>query len=401
MQQPQTVVSVPLPEKHVFEDQPDIKTIELTKKEFKDFVLFRGDVERYQLLINRNIMSAKKWWDDIAATYQLNFSEQNWTFNKKGRSIETTGKVMTKGSMPSVPSPEPVNPDVKHVAGRRDILNEGTVNNLEHLIKGSPAPLFKFLYADYPKEEDGGGIFVYLEGLKHPTKGFPYPDAIQAANIAKRLFIGHIRFMVSNPLEALTYLRKKKLEGWLDTYTSAAEITLGQYYLKDYRYTKMARQIRKFIEVFMKERGMNELRSKSFAKTFAHLIESDDAYRFIIEDLASETTTEKLKKDFVGELNRLMRILKERDGRKSMHNRFGSMLFLFRMAFKFGGFKKALEKALDAIDFTQIQMDKADRYHSLRWKTYNFGNKSFKDRQEEFLRIHNGVFPKSYLATLK
>ena len=49
----------------------------------------------------------------------------------------------------------------------------------------------------------------------------------------KRAFVGHVRILAKNWLMALSLLRKKNLERWLNEFGSMSDIALEQFYLRD------------------------------------------------------------------------------------------------------------------------------------------------------------------------
>lgn len=383
------VSGVPMPEKHIFENQPELRFFDLEEKDFDALIENRVALKKYESLINEELVKNRGWWLGIIKKYNIDPKKEEWIFNEEKKRIELKNILQLKSPMPDKPLPEPL---IRSINERRDILQEGSVSNLEHLTK-QPQAVFRFIKAEYPPEEEGGGIYIHLDGLKYPTKGFPFPDACQAANIVKRMFIGQVRFLAKHPLSLLSFIRKKVLGKWLREMCSVAEIALEQYYLKDYRYIICCREIRKFIEKFLAEWKIPGA-PDSLAKNLIHLIEFDDAYRFRIQDLANETSVEKLMADPIGEINRLLQILKQRDPRPGMSERFGSLLFLLKIAFKISGAKKAFLLAIKSIDLSKIQMDEADRYQVLRWRNYDFLGQTFEERMKQFIKIHEGKMPR-------
>mgnify|MGYP001592421835 CR=1 FL=1 len=266
---------------------------------------------------------------------------------------------------------------------------------IQHLTR-TPQVLPIISKIEYPPE---GGMYVYYKDIPYPRKGFPFPEGVQAANIAKRLMIGQIRYLKKNWFAAVSLLRRKNLQEWLRELNSAANIALDPYLLKPERYQPVNRELRKFINVFLTEIGI-EL-SDDYAETLTTLFEYDDAYVLILKDLASETSVEKLLKDPVGEFERLYLILKSRDKRTSMREKARSFVFLFRLLFLLPRVRKAFRKALTSIDFSQVQMDQGDRYNALRWSTYDFFGESLETRIDRLKAIHKDNLPKAIIIQSK
>lgn len=314
-------------------------------------------------------------------------------------------------------------PSIEITRPNREIFSQQNDSTTEHLLKGAPQPVFYFDPAvhpqivkdgkiqpcicnnfdephkphegiDYPRE---GGIYVYLKDMLYPTKGFPFPEACYANNIIKRFFIGYIRFMAKNPLSLLGLLTHRGRTSWLEEFSSCADITLGQYRPEDKRFQKAAKALMQMTRVFLEKIGIREDVATSFARNVATMFEYDNAYMFRLLDLMAETNAERLTEDPAREVSRLFEILQQRDARESMRIRAGSMVKLLRIAFMIPKLKRAFIAAISSIKFSDIQADEADRYHMLRWDTYNFGGRTFEDRAAEFMRLHKGVAPPSII----
>ena len=155
--------------------------------------------------------------------------------------------------------------------------------------------------------------------------------------------------------------------------------------------------MRKVVGIFLKEVGISKEVSEGFARAFASLFEWDDIYLIILQDLASETSAEKLIKNPGKEISRLLNLFKERDARDKMHDTFSSSAKLLKLAFLYPKLKRAFIKAIKEIEFKNLQMDDGDRYWALRLIHYNAMGRTFEDRTGEFMKIHNGVHPRMLL----
>lgn len=281
----------------------------------------------------------------------------------------------------------------------RDVFGSGDVTVTEHLIHGTPQPMPFITKYEYPEEKDGGGMFVHYLDFKYPRKGFPFPEACQANNIAKRLLIGQIRWLAKNPLALSSLLWKSNLEKWLKEVSSAANVSLAQFRLQDFRYQKCCREVRKFIKNFLEGMKIEAGVCEEFSQVIASMLEWDDAYTVILKDLASETSKEALMKNPAKELDRLLKLFKERDSRAKMHETIGSPIRILKLAFLYPKIKKAFIKALESVTFENLQMDAGDKYWGLVWITYDVGGKSFEERSREFMAIHNGIYPRMTVLT--
>ena|SRR3990167_7507597 len=297
--------------------------------------------------------------------------------------------------------PNNVQPNQQQVTARipypeRGVFEGETVSTTEHLMV-SPQPVFIFEKVEYPED---GGIFIYLQDVLYPTKGFPTPEACQANNIAKRVLISQLRFFVKNPLAGVSLLRMKNFEKWLEEYHNVCYIVLGRYFLKQIRYQKTSRELWKFIRIFLNELGVKKTYhtdTDAYARNFVTLLEYDNAYMFRFQDLMNETSAKKLYDNPRKEILRLVEILNERDSRISMDKKLRPLIKAGSLLLVIPRIKKAFRKALEMIDFTHLQMDDNDRYQVLRWDKYNFFGQSLAERSKTYLEMHKGVLPRQYI----
>ena len=263
----------------------------------------------------------------------------------------------------------------------------------EHLTKASPQPVFQITEVKYPSEEEGGGMYIYYEGVPHPAKGFPFPEACHANNFAKRLLVSQLRFITKNFIVLFSLLSVKRFESWLREYCSTAAEVLGPYILKDFRYTVFCRELRKFVTEFLSQLGMSK-DVKNYSKILITLIEYDNAYLFMMQDLFTETTMEALKKNPKKEILRLLAIFRLRRLNSVKMTKLARMLeFITLLIFYIPKVNKSFKKALNVIDFKKLQRDEIDNYNILRWDIYNFNGKTFEERILKYMDIHEGKPP--------
>lgn len=286
----------------------------------------------------------------------------------------------------------------------RESLQRGIIGDTEGLIQGSPQVIYEL---DSTKGNGTGieytndGIFVYHKELLYPKKGFPYPEACQANNVIKRAFMGSIRAFSSNPLMAVLLLRTKTLEKFLHEYCSFAEITIDPFFWKPEYYSKTSKEIEKFITTFLTALGFTN-RPDLPGKIISHFLEFDDAYMFLVQDLANEATVERLLENPAKELTRLYTLFKIRESRTSMKGKIKGIFFLFKLMFFIPKFRRAFKKAIKESTFENFQMEDCDRYQILRWDSgYNFLGKSPSDRIGEFMKMHKGIIPRFNVVGVK
>lgn len=162
------------------------------------------------------------------------------------------------------------------------------------------------------------GVHVYLEGHKYPFKGMPTEGAVNAIAVIKKL----LKFQ---PIQAM----------WT---------AIQPHILKEEFQQSITKEI---IQMFPSKLGI----------AIAHVLEYDSAYRFRLQDLASETTKEALLAHPIQEIRRLAIISKRRDydvaGKKIRYALYILMILLLipRIRSKF-----------NEGDFSKIQLDESDRY---------------------------------------
>ena len=234
----------------------------------------------------------------------------------------------------------------------------------------------------------------------YPEKGFPTPEAVWACSLAKKFFIKQIGFLFKIKFLLLFLPNKLKiLSKWLGDYNELAYAALIPYLLDDIRHSAPCRELRVFIREFLGEIGGGEIgeeASDRFAKIFATIIEYDTAYRYRIEDILSETTSEKLKTAPRREIKHLLGIFAQREFRRPLLvEKFKFVGLGLYFALLLPKVKKAFINALDKIDFTKLQLDEADRYHVLKLDGYEFLGRNIEDRVQEYVNLHNGNPPRT------
>ena len=235
----------------------------------------------------------------------------------------------------------------------------------------------------------------------YPEKGFPTPEAVSACNFAKRALISQLRFLTQKSiliclslLLLLPFRSKIKLiERFINEFNGLSETVLTPVYLKDNYLCYLAKELQKLITIFLIKTGISEQYALAFGKNIATLIEYDTAYKYRIEDIMSETTSQKLKIAPRQEIKRLLAIFATRDINITTQAKFNTIGKILSLALLVPKIKQAFQQALNEIDFTKLQLDEADRYHVLKYDRYNFLGRTLEDRYNEYVKLHNGFPP--------
>lgn len=232
------------------------------------------------------------------------------------------------------------------------------------------------------------GFRVYHKGSKFPTKGWPTPHSTAAIYVPKKILIGWINFLGTKdlilPLLGFVVLPKRLkiriVERFIRMFSNTASFTMGDYFFEDSYYMEFTRAVMKFISTFLMALGIKEGPAKELAEIFGMFVEHDTAYRYRAEDIFSETTRERLLNDPAGEIQRLVGLLVQRDGSSHAAGNFKSIGAFLRIILWVPYIKRAFKTALYAIEFKDLQLDEADRYHVCNLAGYDFFGEKIEDR---------------------
>lgn len=295
--------------------------------------------------------------------------------------------------------------------------------------KESVSPLDVAVVTDIPLYElerveapPTGGIFVYHKNVPYPQKGFITPETTITNDVVKRLLVNQLRFISNKVFWSViftsTNTKLKLLDTWIRGFVDTAMKILdrirhayldvdergpnapdkGAYLMREPLYSAPSRAIIKMTRCFLSELGVDEYSRNKFALIIGSTIEYDFAYRIREEDLASETTKEELVARPVRETRRLLKILAERESRPHLIEKMNKIMLPLIVILMVPRVRQAFRKALNEIDFKDLQYDDADRYHTLSISSYKFRGRTDEDRYQEFLRFHNNNPPVRYSA---
>ena len=262
------------------------------------------------------------------------------------------------------------------------------------------SPIYEIERMETPKE---GGIYLYYKDMLYPRKGFVFPEAVFGVGFAKRLLISQLRFFVKNPLAVIPLLTVKRLEAFLNEYNLMAENFVATFLLERNKYMNFTKAIMIFVETFLQTIGVSKEVSETFAEIFASMFEYDDAYRYKVEDLGSCTSKEAILKNPRKESKRLITILQERTNYTSggkVLKHFNTFVNILSVILYIPKFRKAFNKAMEAIEFKHLQLDDADWYHTALYENYNFGGEHIEVRKKKYIEMHNGKVPRQMLVNV-
>ena len=244
---------------------------------------------------------------------------------------------------------------------------------------------------DIPAE---GGIYRYYKGLRYPIKGFPFNEAINAIDLVKAYTMTLVHSLAQKELKwsilgfaVLRWKNKVKvLQNILDRYVVFADRVFnhvkftdkleGTIYLKYKYYSKFSKALWFVVAEFLRQIGIEYNTSERVGEIVATLFEYDDAYRYRVEDLLSNTTKYEFRYHSRRELKRLAEINEERETNKGVAKKFNDGIKILRLALLLPKVKIAFRWCLFSSPFNDLQYDKADEYHVLQYAGYNFLGKT-------------------------
>ncbi len=253
---------------------------------------------------------------------------------------------------------------------------------------------------EYPEE---GGILVYIRDCPFPKKGFPFPEALLAINLAKKILIEGMKLSSKFWLLPLYLLRRKNIEKLLESYNKIALINLESYLLRPRFRMRIANEFGDCIYAFLKHLDIHEKPAGDFALIISSIIEYDDSYRYRLEDIASETTKEMMIHFPRQEIKRLTKIMLERDihdsGTNNTRTKVKTISKLLSLALLVPSIKRAFTNAIKYSNFKHFQYDISDEFWVSMRGDYDFMGKTYAQRQQS-LREKGLTTPQGFKVTI-
>lgn len=256
----------------------------------------------------------------------------------------------------------------------RDLfLNEKT------LVKAVESEGQVFYITDHIDFYSIGGIRQYIKGAQYPQKGLASPEILASLNIAKRVFVGLIKlsqkwvFLPSLLLIGVIphFMRVRAIQGILEVFNSISGRILEDVYLKTEHMLESSKEIYFLTHNFLYAYGISEIESTRTARVIGAFIEFDNAYRYRLQDLFHSTTKEKMISKPVKEVNRLIKLSKERDS-EGVSEKFVGVLRILSIFLLLPSFRKAFKTAIESSSFHNLQFDESDIYYISMRNDYDY-----------------------------
>ncbi len=257
--------------------------------------------------------------------------------------------------------------------------SEGTFSDTaEGVIKENPQT-FVIDYIDL-----SNGINVYYKDVPHPRKGFPFPEAVAEINKVKRMCMDLVALTARNPLLAVTILFN--LDKSLSLFNRACNALITPFIVKPELMSPFASEFQGLIGATLIELGISTNHSIDFARIIGTIFEYDNAYRFRLQDLFTETTKDKLTKSPLKESYRLYKIFLKREQQPQVLGKFARFIKILFPILLIPKVRRAVRKALRYAQFNRLQYDEHDIYWC-RLRTdqdYLYFGQTYKERMKGY-----------------
>lgn len=229
------------------------------------------------------------------------------------------------------------------------------------------------LYPNVEELNSEGEITLTIKGCNFKWKGYSDSETMFAVNQVKAVFIENIKLLTRKQFifgTLYTFISKKEIQFFIDSFNRQTFKIISPYILKYEHLSVFARELNDCIVDFMVGLGLTEESSQTFAEVFSHIIEYDNAYRFRLLDILSETTQNELKTPRKAIL-RLIELVKDRDN-KIVSDKYIKIARLISLALLFPKVKKAFKFMVFHMQIENLQWDDSDLYWSCETKGYKF-----------------------------
>lgn len=207
------------------------------------------------------------------------------------------------------------------------------------------------------------GIVSFFHDIPHPKKGFPTTQTTESINIVKKLTL-------------LTFSgipTKRRIKKYLDLCDYILDNPFKRYIKKgksDYHkiktYNKFSREFLKFLTALFTILKI-DLR---LARIISEMVEKDDAYRYRLQDIFSESSKEVLIKEPAKEIKRLIKIYLDRENPDTA-SKVKKLLYASYLLY-IPKYRRAFSNALSQIDYERFKLDNSDKFWCLPQFSYRF-----------------------------
>ncbi len=225
---------------------------------------------------------------------------------------------------------------------------------------------------EYPPE---GGILVYNEGMKYPSRGIPYPEALVAVDGVK----GMIKIWVRS-FNPFTW------RATLSILIRNGHKLLSDHMLEERFLSPFSKNVKK--ATYELCTSLRESDSENLSELLAWVIEYDDAYKNILMDLFYLTNSRALLSHPIKELKKIARAAQERLVNDHDYlEKYRMVILLMLFMFLIPKFRRAVRHTILQVPVESFYPDDGEAYYMLTKKYYNFFGRSHEER----MKIWSGI----------
>jgi len=226
---------------------------------------------------------------------------------------------------------------------------------------------------DFPET---GGVYTHFEGIP-PMKGFPDGETVERVDEAKKMVMRILWGFYRMPKIKffLLVLLRKQMETLAENLMVSYWEYIKKYKFKPIRYCKAVREIYRVFEEMGDPKGEEGIDLwKMIRDDVCITMESDDAYRYRFQLAIADLNKDELKKNPVGEIKRLIKIISDREENEGMRDKYQMLSrYLFLLRFKPKLFKTIIE-FLMRLNIDELKLDSDDLYHAKTKILFNWEN---------------------------
>lgn len=260
-----------------------------------------------------------------------------------------------------------------------------------------------FYFPDHAEYIPGKGCFEYFRSLegrdapKFPLGHVPFWDVINLLNPLKRDIAMLFRLVSAREMRYLLIpfvlggkkRRGKVLDKLCEAFNEKALGQLQYKYIRDEYYSLPVKEIIGFTERFLVLLGVERYNAYRVSRTIGMMFENDWAYCMRFQDAMTDAWEWELKHEPWYEIERLARILTERDPNpEGMEHKYQSIVKVVKYFKWIPSVKKSLLNALQPLNIENCKLTEGDIYHTLLYGSYNIQGKSLEERIKIYESYH-------------
>lgn len=230
------------------------------------------------------------------------------------------------------------------------------------------------------------GILVHIKGATYPRRGFPTPEAVHINNVIKTL----IKQALLSPKVLIFKLIFQKTHLCV-SFNKVFKKAFSSYLLKEEYLSPVSRSLSLLIFNLLVSYNIPKDVAKYSSIAFANILEYDDAYRYRLQDIISETTYYRLQYNPHQEITRLFHVFQLREQTSTTAMDIYRIVSPLLILLKVPSIRKKFIRSLDNNIVNGMKYTPMDQYWAnLKGDLYLFGGKTYDERTK------NITIPQAY-----